>query len=355
MTAPKKDWILYGAYGYTGSLIVQRAVEEGLKPTVAGRDERKLRSLAQKFDLPFLAFPLTDSRALGEALKDHTLIVLTAGPFTVTAPPVLEGCLECGCDYLDITGEIQVFEHLYTLDGRAREKKVTLVSGVGLDIVPTDCLAVELAERLPGAERLEILLYGVSQPSGGTVASLLGVLKERGFLVLQDGRLIRLPWGNGGKWFDLPHRRLWGIPAPLADLVAGPRSTGIQTIHTYTALPPSLNRLLRLSQPFLRFGLSVPGILPLLQGGARALVKPPSPEDRQRGETWVWGRVEKGGQAVEGVLHTVEGYTFTAFAVVEAVKRFLSSPDSIPYGALTPAQALGKGFVYAIPGTERVK
>ena len=41
--------MIYGAYGYTGELITQNAVKKGWKPLLAGRNEEKLKALANRF------------------------------------------------------------------------------------------------------------------------------------------------------------------------------------------------------------------------------------------------------------------------------------------------------------------
>ena len=49
----EKTFLLYGANGYTGELITRLAAEKNLKPMLAGRNEAKIKELAEKFDMPF--------------------------------------------------------------------------------------------------------------------------------------------------------------------------------------------------------------------------------------------------------------------------------------------------------------
>ena len=61
-------WMIYGANGYTGRMIVAEAVRRGLRPVLAGRNAAELEALAKPHDLPVRAFPLTapiDGRGLG--------------------------------------------------------------------------------------------------------------------------------------------------------------------------------------------------------------------------------------------------------------------------------------------------
>ena len=42
-----KNFLLYGAYGYTGRLIAELAKEKGLRPILAGRSVEKTQQLAE--------------------------------------------------------------------------------------------------------------------------------------------------------------------------------------------------------------------------------------------------------------------------------------------------------------------
>ena len=56
-----KNFLIYGSYGYTGQLIVELAVKEGMRPILAGRDETKLRAQAEKYNLPYHTFSLDET------------------------------------------------------------------------------------------------------------------------------------------------------------------------------------------------------------------------------------------------------------------------------------------------------
>ena len=73
-----------------------------------------------------------------------------AGPFSRTWRPMYDACLGTGTHYLDITGEIDVFEALAARDRAARDAGIMLLPGVGFDVVPSDCLIADLAARHPG-------------------------------------------------------------------------------------------------------------------------------------------------------------------------------------------------------------
>src|SRR5580693_6833774 len=124
-------WMIYGAYGYTGRLVTALATERGELPVLGGRDERRLRELGQIFELEHRAFALTDPAAVRDALEGIDVVAHCAGPFSATAAPMVQGCLDSATHYLDITGEIDVFEAILARDKDAREAGVALVPGAG--------------------------------------------------------------------------------------------------------------------------------------------------------------------------------------------------------------------------------
>jgi short subunit dehydrogenase-like uncharacterized protein len=153
-------WMIYGAYGYTGKLVVEEAVKRGHLPVIAGQNEEKVLDLAEQYNLPFRVFPLDHPRKIKSHLADVGVVLNCAGPFSQTAKPLREACIDCGVHYLDITGEIEVLEESYQSHPAAREAGVVVISGVGFDVVPTDMLASLLKEQLPTATHLELAFAG---------------------------------------------------------------------------------------------------------------------------------------------------------------------------------------------------
>jgi len=103
------SFLIYGASGFTGKLIVDLAVKKGLRPVIAGRTEEKIKPLAQQYGLDYLTFGLENQATLVRHLKQFPLVLNCAGPFSRTAQPMVEACLVAKTHYLDITGEIEVY------------------------------------------------------------------------------------------------------------------------------------------------------------------------------------------------------------------------------------------------------
>lgn len=146
-------WMVYGANGYTGRLIAELAVQRGERPILAGRSHEKVEPIAAALGLEHRAFDLSQARA---HLEDVDAVVHCAGPFAHTSTAMVDACLRTRTHYLDITGEIDVFESIGLRDIDARKAGIVLLPGAGFDVVPTDCLAAILKNALPSATHLDL-------------------------------------------------------------------------------------------------------------------------------------------------------------------------------------------------------
>ncbi|MGH8282691.1 MAG: saccharopine dehydrogenase family protein [Gammaproteobacteria bacterium] len=338
--------LIYGAYGYTGTLIVEEALEQGLRPTLAGRDPEKLKALAERYGLPSLTLALDNPAAVDEAVKDQRLVLNCAGPFIRTWRPMAEACLRQHVHYLDITGEIQVFEALATLDDAAVKAGVTLLPGVGFDVVPTDCLAAHLKDRMPNAAHLSLAFRGGGGFSRGTRMTMLEGLGRSG-AVRRDGRIVPVPaaWKIREVDFGEGRKRVT-VTIPWGDVATAWYSTGIPNIETYAALPPGQIRSLRLSR-YLGWLLRAPWLRALLQRRIDAGTPGPGITARKNTESLVWGEVRDAeGRVLQSRLRCGNGYSFTARSAVAAARRVLSG-DTQP-GFQTPSRVFGIGFVLAL-------
>jgi saccharopine dehydrogenase (NAD+, L-lysine-forming) len=343
-------YLIYGAYGYTGELIARHAVAQGHEPILAGRDPQKVDRLAAELDCPSQAVSLTDGFRLRSVLEAVPAVVHCAGPFVHTALPMVEACLDTGTHYLDITGEIDVFEGLMARDPDARAADVMLLPGIGFDVVPTDCLAAGLAEAMPGATDLEIAFMGRGGVSQGTLKTAIGQMGESG-LVRRAGDIVEVPPGWSTRTVDFGDHPRTVITIPWGDVATAGHSTGIPNITVYTYLPRLGRQLLRLS----RYAQGLLGWRPLqvlLQRLVEAWVPNPSAETRRAGATVVWASVrDEEGSTATARLRGPEAYTFTARTAVLGADRVVNG--RAPAGYQTPATAFGSDFVFGVEGVER--
>jgi short subunit dehydrogenase-like uncharacterized protein len=344
--------MLYGASGYTGRLIAEEAVRRGHRPVLAGRSPQKLQPLAEALGLEVVVARLEDVRALAHALQGLPLVVHAAGPFIHTSEPMIQACLAAGAHYLDITGEIPVFENTFRHDAEARARHVTLMSGVGFDVVPTDCLARYVAEKVPGATELELAFAGMVEASAGTTKSMLEHLPSGG-RVRRGGALQPWPTGKGARRQRFANGREYTVmPIPWGDLVTAWHTTGIPNITTYAGMPGGAPVLARLVGPLAQRALKVDAVRRFLLQRVEATVQGPSEETRRTSRSYVWGRARAAdGREAQAWLDLPEGYHFTAGATVRAVEEVLARR---PSGALTPAAAFGADFVLSIEGCRRL-
>jgi saccharopine dehydrogenase (NAD+, L-lysine-forming) len=336
-------WLLYGANGYTGRLVARLAAARGERPVLAGRSAGKVAALAGELGLEHRAFGLDDADALRRGLDGVTAVAHCAGPFAVTAGPMARACVNAGLHYLDITGELEVFEELHGLGDRARAAGSVLLPGAGFDVVPTDCVAALLAEALPGAGRLDLAFLVGGGPSPGTARTVVAGMGKGGRARI-DGVITEVPVGWRTIRASFPSGARTVASVPWGDVSTAYYSTGIGTISTYTAVPAAALRASQL--PGLDRLMGLGPVQRLAQGLAGSRVPGPSDERRARTRSEVWGRASSGDQAVEAALTAPNAYDLTADSVVRAITRL----GSVAPGVHTPSSAFGPRYVTELDG-----
>jgi short subunit dehydrogenase-like uncharacterized protein len=345
-----KTWMIYGAYGYTGALVAEEAVRRGHRPVLAGRSAAKLAPLAERLGLDHVPVDLQNAASLSKTVGGFDLVFHAAGPFISTSAPMVRACLKSGTNYVDITGEVPVFEHTLSYDQQARQQGIALMPGVGFDVVPTDCMAKYVADQVPDATQLELAVAALGIPSAGTTKTILEHIPA-GTLTRRNGQLVCFPTGKGGRRIRFVDRERSVLPTTWGDLVTAYHTTGIPNITTYMAFPEGTASLLRWVGPMVRNLLAIGTVRRLLQKWIEKNLRGPDEQTRQTGRSYLWSRAanEKGIEA-QAWLETLEGYHFTAVAGVRCVERILIER---PRGTLTPALAFGADFVLEIPRTQR--
>jgi short subunit dehydrogenase-like uncharacterized protein len=344
-----RSWLLYGAYGYTGRHIAEKASRVEPRPVLAGRDRGKTRAIADALDCPARAFPLDAPADIARQLEGVRLVLNCAGPFSATAGPMIEACLAAGVHYLDITGEIAVIESAAQCHDRAVAAGVSVIPAVGFDVVPSDCLAAMLAERLPSATRLQLAFTFTGGVSPGTAKTMLEGLAS-GAWVRVDGRLVRAAWAEKTIEVPFPDGPRQAVTVPWGDVAAAWHSTGIGNIEVFLAMAPGRIRWLRFARRLFPAMKSRPFAAQARWGIGR-FVAGPSAERNATSRSWLWGRVEDAsGQRAEATLEAPGGYPITVSAALASVDRVLAG--AAPIGFSTPSKAFGAEFVLGLPGTE---
>jgi short subunit dehydrogenase-like uncharacterized protein len=343
-------FLLYGASGYTGTLIAREAAARGQRPILAGRNAAAVEALARELGLECRTFGLDDPAAILRGLRGVQVVLHCAGPFAHTSRPMADACLTARAHYLDITGEVSVFEELAGRDGQAKAAGVMLLPGAGFDVVPSDCLAVHLKRRLPSATRLALGFQMFSRPSRGTATTMIENL-PRGGLVRRGGVLTHVPAAWKTRRIDFGAGPVWAMTIPWGDVATAYHSTGIPDIEVYVAASLRIRLAARASR-YLGWLLGSRPVQALLKKRIRAGPPGPSPEERAHGQSLLWGEAtDNAGAKVVSRLRGPEGYTLTVRAALASVERILRG-QTIP-GFQTPATAFGPDFVLEMEGVTR--
>jgi short subunit dehydrogenase-like uncharacterized protein len=342
------SFLIYGANGYTGLLIVELAVKNGLKPTIAGRTLAKIKPIADKFGLKYSVFDLDNQEELVGQLAKFPLVLNCAGPFSRTAKAMVEACLIAKTHYLDITGEIEVFEMVKTYHQQALESKIVLMPGVGFDVVPTDCMAKFLHTNLPDATHLELAFTSLgSTVSHGTVTTMIESLGKTG-AVRENGVITPKPAGFKGKGINFGKTTQFTMTIPWGDVSTAHHTTGIPNIETYVGVPKSAYFFMKfqfLFNPILRSNF----VKNHLQKYVDSKVTGPTESQQQKGKSLIYGKVTNAsGKIVEARLETPEGYKLTAEASLLITQKVLASKGISGYQ--TPAGMFGHDLISEVGG-----
>lgn len=346
------SFLIYGANGYTGKLIVNLALEKGIKPTIAGRNESTLQQMSKEIGLPYKAFGLDNIDAMAKELNEFSLVLNCAGPFSKTAVNMVEACLKSNTHYLDITGEIEVFETVKMYDELAKQKGIILMPGVGFDVVPTDSCAKYLHTHLPDATHLELAFMGLGGSiSHGTLSTMVEGLGKSG-AVRKNGNIVPVSTGHKGKTIDFGLKKAFCMTIPWGDVSTAHHTTGIPNVETYTAVPKSSFNLMKFQFVFNPI-LQTNFVKNLIQKYVDKKVYGPTKEQNENGKSLVWGKVTNAkGETKEVRFEGPEGYKLTALASLAITEKVLKSTGVNGYQ--TPAGMFGFELLNDIEGCKLI-
>ena len=344
-------FLLYGANGYSGELILRHANEYGLTPVLAGRSKEKIKPLAEKYGFRFEIFDVNENEKLRQVLSQYKVVMNTAGPFDRTAKQMVEGCLDTGTQYLDINGDIGVFEMIKSYNEAAKQKGVMLLPGTGFDVIPTDCLSLFANQKLSTAYKLEIAFAtiggGLSHGTATTVSQKLG---QKGNYRI-NGNITPIPLGKHAREIEIFGKKFFMVSIPWGDISTAYFTTGIPNIETFTGMPKSAFYLLKFQaifNPLLRTKIIKNFVQKRIDSGSTG----PPDEQRKKATAYVWvcASDEKGNHFT-ATLKGPEGYTTTYHASLNILKKVLQG--NYQTGYQTPATAYGPNLILEVPFTER--
>lgn len=343
--------MIYGANGYTGKLITELAVQKGWQPIVAGRNKKEITALAAKYNLNYDVVDLQQTEKLNDAVLMADVVLHCAGPFEDTAKPMLEACIKSGTHYVDITGEIGVFEMIAALDDKISSAGIMALPGAGFDVVPTDCLAAYLSSLMPDATHLQLGFMSVGGGvSKGTATTMLRNLGKGG-AVRSNGKIINVPDAFKTKKIIFNRRPINCVTIPWGDVSTAYHSTSIPNIEVYFAVEKNVLSILQ-AKGFIKWLINRSFVKKLIQNSVINNISGPSAKERKKGKSLIWGEVSnENGATATAMLTTPESYSLTAMtalAVVEKIKN-----GNLKVGFQTPSMAYGADFILSIEGTSR--
>ncbi|MGV0740504.1 saccharopine dehydrogenase NADP-binding domain-containing protein [Mycobacterium syngnathidarum] len=309
------DLMIYGASGYTGRLIVARALSLGMKPILAGRSTRKLDQYFGASGLQLRSFDLGDPFVVRENLKSVSCVLNAAGPFAMTADMMMNACVATGTHYIDITGELSTFQLAADLSDHAKAAGVMLMPGVGWDVIPSDCLALHASRRIARPTHLNIVLKPGTAASRGSRRTSPSVL-AMGTLVRRPEGLIRSD--SVERAYDFGFGKEHCVSVSMGDLVTAPRSTEVQSVDVF---------------------ISTEGGNPM-NGKIEDIPEGPTPEERASYRSFVLVEAFGAeGEKATSFIETSSGYDYTAESAVEVSQRVLRG--NVLLGFQSPASAYG--------------
>lgn len=320
-----KTLMVYGATGYTGRMAAEHAKAAGLDLVVAGRNEAPVTELAAKLGAGSRVFALDDDTAIDAALSGTSVLLNCAGPYMRTADPLIRAAIRCGVHYLDIAAELDSYKLAEALDVEAKAVGVMLLPGSGGSVAMLGSLAGHAAQRLANPVQIRIALHVTGAMSRGSVISATENMSADCFRLVGGKLVARNP--EERRDFDFGKGPRSSFPVTLPDLLTIHRATSVTDIETYVHVS----------------GGGFP------EGDLAALPDGPTADQRDANRYQAAVEVMDANGAVRSVLDTVNGYTFTPLAAVEAARRVLAGEHRS--GFQTPAGLFGNGFAETIADT----
>ncbi|MGB3635991.1 MAG: saccharopine dehydrogenase NADP-binding domain-containing protein [Rivularia sp. (in: cyanobacteria)] len=209
--------LILGGRGRIGSSVAQDiAKHTQAEITVTGRTDVKR---GHDTSLKYLALDLAETEKLREAISNSDIVVHCAGPFHYRDTNVLQICIECGANYVDVSDHRSYTSKVLTLHEQAVEKGVTAVINTGIFPGISNSMVRQCVEQFDEAEKIH-LSYVVAGSGGAGVTvmrtTFLGL--QNPFQAWIDGKwetvkpytereTVNFPEPvaeNGVYWFDMP-------------------------------------------------------------------------------------------------------------------------------------------------------
>jgi hypothetical protein len=341
--------VVFGATGYTGRLIAERLVSQGVRPVLAARSEARVAELAASLgDLEWVRADVLRKNSVFDLVGGpDDVLVATVGPFEKWGEPALRAAVAAGCTYLDSTGEPRFIRRVFEEFGPPAAKSgARLLTAMGYDFAPGALAgALALQEAGEGAVRVDVGYYalggGPTSLSAGTRASIVGVTLNDNH-AFREGRVRSVRSAERVRSFQVAGKAREAISLGGAEHYALPAAfPGLREVNVYLGWFGPLARPLQAGSFFGQFVMKVPGTRSAMRlAGETTLGLLGGPEAGTTPDLRSWIAAEAydgaGRQLSEVHLAGVDGYEFTRGFLAWAAQQPVTG-----VGALGPVQAYG--------------
>jgi short subunit dehydrogenase-like uncharacterized protein len=338
--------VVFGATGYTGRLTAEALVERGARPVLAARDPVKLGKVADELggDLETQIADVSRPASVASLVEEGDVLVATVGPFVRWGDVAARAAIDKRAHYIDSTGEPPFIRRVFEQYGPQAERAgIGMLTAFGYDWVPGN-LAGALALREAGAAVARVdtgyFATGASEFSGGTKASLAGVIAEPSF-AYRDGTLRTTRSADRHRTFAVHGRDFQAVTVGSSEHFTLPRTyEGLRDVNAYLGWFGPLSRAVQVGSLVGAGAFKIPGSRQLFGKAMERFVRGstggPGPELRARGGSHIVGEAYDAGGAKLSEVHLegADGYSFTAGMLAWGAEHAAS-------GGLRGAGALG--------------
>lgn len=341
-------WII-GATGRSGRTIAAQLAQRNLAPVLVGRDAGRLETVAQQTGGQVLVIPSIVATAAKIRQQRPQIVINTVGPFTATAPLLIDACHEAGSHYIDLANDPDSLAAAFERQARAVEAEHSVITGAGFGVTATESIVVKLCEGRPAPIHVRVDMLPSMAVAEGTagealVGSLLGSLQGRR---ISEGRVVPAPIGAEAITLTLPdgtRARTAGLP--LGELLAAHRASRAPSVLSASSAAPS-------SLPA-RTAVSALGTLmrwDWLRSVATRRLGRMHVKAKDAPRRYSWGHAVvtwSDGETREGWLRLGEAQAFTGAIPAEIAQRLLAGSGRP--GVFTPAALFGADIVTSCGG-----
>lgn len=330
--------MIYGATGFTGTLISRNARSSGLNMVLAGRDEVKLKKLSELTNYEYIAFSLDNQDVIEKSISDVAIVLNVAGPFIDGLELLIKSCIKCKKHFIDLAMDPQVLE---TYDNDAKRNGVMVLSGIGAAFLPLDCLGGFMFEKMTDAKRIAIYISGWNTMSRGTAKSNMALVKY-GIYHRKNGEPFKIKKMKYHSMTIDNSNRVFA-PSSFGVSILG-YSTGIADIETYFEVTPAIRQFTFVIKYFSwLFGSKL--MQNFLQKSMDRICGP-TQEQMDSGKNEYYCVIENGkGEKLTAKLITPEAYKTTWLATLKSLE---SIGKKINPGFQTPYKLFGHEMINMI-------